>query len=177
MKDKVLDIYSSDWSDALADAAYFLLSQKHFEYIDKYELKRDLQRYEELMAKLKDLDSEKDWETLIDGLIARIAFNYLSERMTGKNFSAGGFLTLIGHSSHLFINWGFLAYVASSLDSGKAQVLYNKYISIDEAFQNAIKFGDSATGYELAEKWRVSQNEIGDAHDHLIELLGLTQEY
>jgi S1-C subfamily serine protease len=98
-----------------------------------------------------------------------------SESAVVAGFPGGGPLTLIGHTSHIFIEWGFLSNIASSLDGGKARDLYNDYVSIDGAFQQAIKSGDASTGYKLADKWRIAQNEVDESYENLLELLGLAQ--
>ena len=52
-KEKILEIFKSDWQEAIADAAYFMVenSQKS-SYIDQYETVRNMRRYGELLIKL-----------------------------------------------------------------------------------------------------------------------------
>jgi len=174
-KVKIKEIYESDWHEALAELAYLFLSSFNSKYIDKHEQKRDMEQYKKLLSELENFDSEVNWRKIMEDIANRSVNNYVSERVTGKSFVPGGPLTLIGHTSHIFIEWGFLSNIASSLDGGKARDLYNDYVSIDDAFQKAIKSGDASTGYKLADKWRIAQNEVDESYENLLELLGLAQ--
>jgi hypothetical protein len=174
-KVKVKEIYGSDWQEALAELTYLFLSSFKSKYIDEYEQKRDMEQYKKLLSELENFDSGVNWRQIMEAIANQIAHNYVNERVTGKNFAPGGPLTLIGHTSHIFIEWGFLSNIASSLDGGKARDLYNDYVSIDRAFKQAINSGDASTGYKLADKWRIAQNSINQEYENLLELLGLAQ--
>ena len=52
-KDKILEIYKSDWQEAIADSAYFMVSNSQKSgYIDQHETVRDLRRYKELIENI-----------------------------------------------------------------------------------------------------------------------------
>jgi len=176
-KDKILDIYKSDWQEAIADSAYFMVSNsKKSEYIDQHETVRDMRRYKELIEKLDNFDSTKNWKECMNTLATRTGISYVTERATGNNLSFGSPMTFIGHSSHTFIDWGFLGYLAHSIDNGNAENLFNKYVSIDTKFHYAVHSGDYATGENLADEWRLSMGAVGEAHQKLLSLLGINND-
>jgi hypothetical protein len=173
-KDKILEIYKSDWEEAIADAAYFMTSNsKKSEYIDQHETTRDMRRYKELIEKLNKFDSTIKWNEYMNILATRTGISYITERATGNNLSFGGPMTFIGHSSHTFIDWGFLGYLAYSIDNGNTEKLFNEYVSIDTKFHYAVHSGDYATGEQLADEWRLSMAAVDEAWEKLRTLLGI----
>ena len=177
VKDKILEIYNSDWREAIADAAYFMTSNsKKSEYIDKYETVRDMHRYKQLIEKLDNFDSTKNWKDSMNTLATRTGIAYITERATGNHLSFGGPMTFIGHSSHTFIDWGFLGYLAYSIDNGNTEKLFNEYVSIDTKFHYAVHSGDHVTGEKLADEWHLSMAAVDEAYEKLCTLLGIATE-
>ena len=176
-KENILKIFKSDWQEAIADAAYFMVenSQKS-SYIDQYETVRNMRRYEELLIKLEEFDGSKPWKEYMNTLATRTGVAYVTERATGNNLSAGGPMTFIGHAKHTFIYWGFLGYVGSTIDNGNTEKLFNKYVSIDTKFHRAVHSGDTETAIKLADEWRLSMAAVDDACEELCTLLGIATE-
>jgi len=174
VKDKILEIYKSDWREAIADAAYFMTSNSQkSSYIDQYETVRDMRRYKELILTLNEFDSTKPWKEYMNTLATRTGIAYITERATGNHLSFGGPMTFIGHASHTFIDWGFLGYLAHSIDNGNTEKLFNEYVSIDTKFHYAVHSGDHLTGEKLADQWRLSMGAVDQAYEKLCVLLGI----
>jgi hypothetical protein len=174
----ILEIYKSDWQEALADGAYYSVNLLQPTYLDKHEKVRDRKGFTKLIEKLSKFDKTRDWEDPMAQLAGRAGLNYITERATGKNFAAGGPLTLYGHTGHIFIEWGFLGSIAYSVDDGQTEKLFNKYVSVDAKIQQALNNGpDSAINYRaLAEEWRLAQNAVDEAYEKLCTLLGIATE-
>ena len=176
-KDKILEIYRSDWREAIADAAYMIVASSEVSgFIDKYETLRDKHRYVELITTLDSFDATKPWKEYVFTLAGRASDSYIKERATGNNLSFGGPMTFIGHASHTFIDWGFLGYLANSLDNGVTEELFNKYVLVDTKFHDAVHSGDNETAIKLADEWRLSMAEVDDAYEKLCTLLGIATE-
>ena len=175
--DKILDIYRSDWREAIADAAYMIVANSEVSgYIDKHETRRDKHRYVELVTALDNFDATKPWKEYVFTLAGRTSDAYIKERATGNSLSFGGPMTFIGHASHTFIDWGFLGYLANSIDNGNTEELFNKYVSIDTKFHYAVHSGDHVTGEKLADEWRLSMAAVNEAYEKLCTLLGIVTE-
>lgn len=176
-KEKILEIFKSDWQEAIADAAYFMVkNSKKSSYIDQYETVRDMHRYQELLIKLKVFDGSKPWKEYMNILATRTGVAYITERATGNNLSAGGPMTFIGHASHTFIEWGFLGYLGSTVDNGNTEKLFNNYVSMDTKFHRAVHSGDNETAIKLADEWRLSMAAVDDAYEKLCNLLKIATE-
>ena len=177
-KEKILEIYKSDWREAIADAAYFMVENSQIKpsYLDKHETVRDMRRYKELILKLEDFDGTKPWKENMNTLATRTGVAYITERATGNNLSFGGPMTFIGHASHTFIDWGFLGYVGSSVDNCNTEKLFNNYVSMDTKFHRAVHSGDNETAIKLADEWRLSMAAVDDAYEKLCTLLGIATE-
>jgi hypothetical protein len=173
MKEQILQIYKSDWSEALAELSYTILSITNPDYIDAYEEKRGTEQYTKLLQSLEKIDSESNWKRIMENLASICVANYIRERVSGKSFTAGGPLTLIGHASHIFIEWGFVANIAKSLDNGKTKDLYEQYLTLDKSFNAAMESGDTATGMKLIDVWRKSQNSVDYAYEDLLVEMGV----
>jgi len=173
-KDKILEIYKSDWREAIADAAYIIVANSKVSgYIDKHETVRDKHRYLELITTLDNFDVTKPWKEYIFTLAGRASDAYIKERATGNNLFFGGPMTFIGHASHTFIDWGFLGYLANSFDNGVTEELFNKYVLVDTKFHDAVHSGDNETAIKLADEWRLSMAAVNEAYEKLCDLLGI----
>jgi hypothetical protein len=176
-KDKILEIYKSDWREAIADAAYIIVANSKVSgYIDKHETVRDKHRYVELITTLDNFDVTKPWKEYIFTLAGRASDAYIKERATGNNLFFGGPMTFIGHASHTFIDWGFLGYLANSFDNGVTEELFNKYVLVDTKFHDAVHSGDNETAIKLADEWRLSMAAVNEAYEKLCTLLGIATE-
>ena len=176
-KDKILEIYKSDWREAIADAAYIIVANSKVSgYIDKHETVRDKHRYVELITTLDNFDATKPWKEYIFTLAGRASDAYIKERATGNNLFFGGPMTFIGHASHTFIDWGFLGYLANSFDNGVTEELFNKYVLVDTKFHDAVHSGDNETAIKLADEWRLSMAAVNEAYEKLCILLGIATE-
>jgi hypothetical protein len=176
-KDKILEIYKSDWREAIADAAYIVVANSKVSgYIDKHETVRDKHRYVELITTLDNFDATKPWKEYIFTLAGRASDAYIKERATGNNLFFGGPMTFIGHASHTFIDWGFLGYLANSFDNGVTEELFNKYVLVDTKFHDAVHSGDNETAIKLADEWRLSMAAVNEAYEKLCILLGIATE-
>jgi hypothetical protein len=176
-KDKILEIYKSDWREAIADAAYIIVANSKVSgYIDKHETVRDKHRYVELITTLDNFDVTKPWQEYIFTLAGRASDAYIKERATGNNLFFGGPMTFIGHASHTFIDWGFLGYLANSFDNGVTEELFNKYVLVDTKFHDAVHSGDNETAIKLADEWRLSMAAVNEAYEKLCTLLGIATE-
>jgi len=175
--EKILEIYRSDWREAIADAAYFMLANsQRSSYIDQHETVRDMRRYKELIKNLDDFDSTKPWKEYMNTLATRTGVAYVTERATGNNLSFGGPMTFIGHASHTFIDWGFLGYIACTVDNGNTEKLFNNYVSMDTKFHHAVHSGDNEIAIKLADEWRLSMAAVDEAYEKLCTLLGMATE-
>ena len=166
---KILEIYNSEWREALAGKAFYMIQKDNPKYLDKFEEKRDTLKFDILINDLSSINSEKNWNESMKLLAHRIAIQYLGERITGRNLFPGGFMTLIGHAGHHMIDMGFLASLATELDEGSTEKLFQQYLMIDMAFQKAINSGDAENGRKLADGWRVAQIALRDSYDNLLE--------
>jgi len=173
---KILEIYKSDWQEAIADAAYFMTANSEkSRYLDQYETVRDMRRFKELVENLDNFDSTKAWEEYMNILATRAARAYVKERATG-NFLSGTPMTFIGHASHTFIDWGFLGYIAYTVDNGDTEKSFTNYVSIDTKFSDAVHSGDYETATKLADEWSLSMAAVEEAYEKLYTLLGLKTE-
>ena len=86
---QILEIYNSDWPDALAGKAYSMIDKDNPKYLDEYEEKRDSKKFEDLIEKLKIVDDEKDWNQAMTLLAHRVAIEYIKERITGQSLFPG----------------------------------------------------------------------------------------
>ena len=174
---KILEIYKSDWREAIADAAYMIVANSEVSgYMDKHETRRDKHRYVELVTVLDNFDATKPWQEYVFTLAGRTSDAYIKERATGNSLSFGGPMTFIGHASHTFIDWGFLGYLANSIDNGNTEELFNKYVLVDTKFHDAVHSGDNETAIKLADEWRLSMAAVDEAYEKLCTLLGIATE-
>ena len=165
---KILEIYKSDWREAIADAAYMIVANSEVSgYMDKHETRRDKHRYVELVTVLDNFDATKPWQEYVFTLAGRTSDAYIKERATGNSLSFGGPMTFIGHASHTFIDWGFLGYLANSIDNGNTEELFNKYVLVDTKFHDAVHSGDNETAIKLADEWRLSMAAVDEAYEKL----------
>jgi hypothetical protein len=171
---QILEIYNSDWPDALAGKAYSMIYKDSPKYLDEYEEKRNLKEFEDLIKKLKKVDGEKDWDQAMTLLAHRVAIEYIKERITGQNLFPGGKMTLMGHARHNTIEMGFLGFLASNLDQGSTEKLFKDFLTIDLAFQKAINTGDTENARKLADPWRIVQITLDESFENLREKLGLS---
>lgn len=166
---EVVEIFKSDWREALAAKAYSMIQNDDPKYLDEYEEKRDSKEFESLIAKLGEVDDKKNWDQPMKLLAHRIAIQYLAERITGRSLFPGGKMTLIGHASQEVIEMGFLGSLASKLDQGMTEKLFQQFLMTDFEFQKAMNTGNSVKGRELADAWRLVQISLRDSYEDLME--------
>lgn len=166
---KVVEIYKSDWREALAGKAYSMIMNDNPKFLDEYEEKRDTKEFDALIQNCNGLKDEKNWNDALKLLAHRVAIQYITERITGRNLYPGGNMTLIGHAGHEMIEMGFLGTIASELDEGATEKLFRQYLAIDMAFNTAINKGDSDNGRKLADGWRIVQITLRDSYEALLE--------
>jgi len=165
----VVEIFRSEWREALAGKAYTMIQNDNSKYLDEYEEKRDSREFDSLISKLSALDGKKNWSETMKLLAHRIAIQYIAERITGKSLFPGNKMTLIGHANQMDIEMGFLGSLAAQLDEGATEKLFQQYLMTDFAFQKAINTGDVVKGRELAEAWRLVQIALHDSYESLME--------
>jgi hypothetical protein len=132
---KLVDIYRSDWQYALAAGAYQMILADKPEFLDKHEERQDMAHLVTLEYSLRQLTPERDWDGTLKFFIRRVALNYIMERMTGRNASAGGQMTLIGHVRNYDLAKGFLATLAWNIDGGETEQRFHEYTNIENDIQ------------------------------------------
>lgn len=169
MTHKIVEVFESDWQEALAGKAYSMIKNDNSKYLDEYEDERDSQSFDSLIIDLKTLNDEKDWNQSLKLLAHRIAIQYCAERITGRNISPGGMMTLIGHAKNEMIEMGFLGTLAAELDQGVTEKLFYEYLNIDMSFQKAINTGEIEKARLIADQWRLVQISLRDSYENLLD--------
>jgi len=131
------DVFNSDWPEALAAAAFFMIQGKDPRILDKHEMVPQMQTVQDFGVKIKEFSNDPRMTESLNLLITEVALAYVVERTTSMT-NPGGPYTLIGHATSHDIELGFIALVCSSIDNFHAFTTFKEYNSLSRKITKAI---------------------------------------